>query len=63
LAFLLNQPPPTGDIIMTTFTYEAVNFNGVKGWIATRRIDGVHAGKQFGRTQRAARESFDGVTA
>jgi hypothetical protein len=44
---------------MTTYTYEAVTLNNVKGWIATRRINGVHAGKQFGRTQRAAREAFD----
>lgn len=42
-----------------TFTYEAVTLNGVKGWIATRRINGVHAGKQFGKTQQAAREAFD----
>lgn len=44
---------------MATFTYQKVTLNGVRGWIATRRVDGVHAGKQFGRTQRAARESFD----
>ncbi len=43
----------------TTFTYEAVTPNGVKGRIATRRIDGVHAGKQFGKTKKAAREAFD----
>ena len=43
----------------TTFTYEAVTLNGVKGWIATRRIDGVHSGRQFGKTKKAAREAFD----
>jgi hypothetical protein len=43
----------------TTFTYEAVTLNGVEGWIATRRIDGVHAGKHFGKTKKAAREAFD----
>ena len=48
---------------MTTYTYQKVTLNGISGWIATRRIDGIHAGKQFGRTQRAAREAFDGVTA
>jgi hypothetical protein len=44
---------------MTTYTYEAVTLNGVKGWIATRRISGVHAGKQFGKTKAAARAAFD----
>lgn len=43
---------------MTTFTFQAVTLNNVKGWIATRRIDGVFAGKQFGKTQKAAREAF-----
>jgi hypothetical protein len=47
------------NIMATTFTYEAVTLNGVKGWIATRRIDGVHAGKHFGKTKKAAREAFD----
>ena len=44
---------------MTTFTFQRVTFNGVKGWFATRRINGVYAGKQFGRTQTAAKASFD----
>lgn len=48
---------------MTTYTYQKVTLNGISGWIATRRIEGTHAGKQFGRTQRAAREAFDGVYA
>lgn len=43
----------------TTFTYQAVRLNGVAGYIATRWIDGVHAGKQFGKTKRSAREAFD----
>lgn len=42
-----------------TYTYQAVTLNGAKGWIATRLIDGVRAGKKFGKTQKAARESFD----
>lgn len=46
---------------MTTFTYEKVRLNGVNGYIATRRINGVHAGKQFGKTQKAAREAFDAI--
>jgi hypothetical protein len=44
---------------MTTYTYEKVTLNGKKGWIATRRIEGVHAGKQFGKTKKAAREAFN----
>lgn len=43
---------------MTTFTFEEVTLNGVKGWLATRRIDGVYAGKMFGRTQKAAVAAF-----
>ena len=44
---------------MTTFTYQAVTLNGIKGWIATRRINGVYAGRQFGKTQKAARAAFE----
>lgn len=44
---------------MTTYTYQAVIYNGISGWIATRRIDGVHAGKQFGKTKKAARAAFE----
>jgi hypothetical protein len=44
---------------MTTYTYQAANYNGVKGFFAERRIDGVYAGKQFGKTRKAAREAFE----
>jgi len=44
---------------MTTYTYQAVTLNGVKGWIATRRINGLHAGKLFGKTKKAARAAFE----
>ena len=50
------------EIIMSkqiTFEYQSVNLNGVKGYIATLRIDGVHAGRRFGKTKKAAREAFD----
>jgi hypothetical protein len=47
---------------MTTFTYQAVTLNGVKGWIATRRINGVHAGKQFGKTKLLAQQAFEECT-
>ncbi len=46
-------------MIMTTFTFERVRFNGRPGWIATRRIAGVYAGKMFGETKRAAIAAFD----
>jgi hypothetical protein len=42
-----------------TYSYEKVTLNSVKGWIATRRIEGIHAGKQFGKTKKAAREAFN----
>ena len=44
---------------MTTYTYQSVTLNGVKGWIATRQINGIHAGKKFGKTQKAARAAFE----
>jgi hypothetical protein len=44
---------------MITYTYEAVRLNGQNGYIATRRIDGVHAGKAFGKTKAAARAAFE----
>lgn len=44
---------------VATFTYEAVRLNGVNGFIATRWINGVHSGKQFGKTKKAARAAFD----
>lgn len=45
--------------IMTTYTFQRATYNGTNGWFATRRIDGVYAGKQFGRTRAAAQASFD----
>jgi hypothetical protein len=44
---------------MTTYTYQQVTFNGIRGYFATRRVNGLYAGKQFGKTQKAAREAFD----
>ena len=43
----------------TKVTYQKVTLNGVAGWIATRRIDGVHAGKCFGKTKAQAVSAFD----
>lgn len=43
---------------MTTYTFQRATYNGVPGWFATRRIDGVYAGKQFGRTRAVAQASF-----
>ena len=45
---------------MTTFTFERATVNNVSGWIAVCRIDGLYAGKQFGRTKSEAKESFNG---
>jgi hypothetical protein len=44
---------------MTTFTFQRVTLNGVAGWIATRRIDGVFSGRQFGKTKKLATAAFD----
>ena len=49
----------TGESKMTTFAYEAVRLNGQNGYIVTRRIDGVHAGKAFGKTKTAARAALE----
>jgi len=43
----------------TTYTYTSVTYNGVKGFFAEKRIDGVYEGKMFGKTKKSARESFD----
>ena len=45
----------------TTFTYERVTYNSVKGWIVTMRVDGVFAGKSFGRTRAAAVEKVQNI--
>ena len=45
----------------TTFTYEKVTYNSVKGWIVTMRVDGVFAGKSFGRTRAAAVEKVQNI--
>lgn len=42
-----------------TYSYEAVIYEGVPGYIATRRIDGLHSGKAFGKTKTAARAAFN----
>ena len=44
---------------MTTYQYERATVNGVQGWIATRRINGLMSGRQFGRTKAAARAALD----
>lgn len=44
---------------MTTYTFEKATYNGVSGWFATRRIDGIYAGKQFGKTKAEAKAAFD----
>lgn len=44
---------------MITFTYQRAMLCGRRGWIATRRIDGVFSGRMFGRTKRQAAAQFD----
>ena len=60
---LNNQPgygPNKGNIMnKATFTFEKATYNGQSGWFATRRIDGVYAGKMFGKTQKAAMAAFE----
>lgn len=48
----------TRDYKMTTYTYQSVTLNGAKGYLATRWMDGVFAGKMFGKTQKSARAAF-----
>ena len=44
---------------MVTYTFERVIYNNVKGFFATRRINGLYAGKQFGKTKALAIKAFD----
>jgi len=45
-----------------TYTYESVTYNGQRGWFAVRRVDGVFAGRAFGKTKKAAREAIAKAT-
>lgn len=42
-----------------TFTFERARLCGRPGWIATRWMAGVFAGRMFGKTRRAAIAAFD----
>jgi hypothetical protein len=44
---------------MTTYTFQKVRLNGKNGWIATRYINSIHAGKQFGITKKQAIAAFE----
>ena len=44
---------------MNTYTFEAVKLSGVNGYIVSKRINGVFAGKAFGKTKSAARAKLD----
>lgn len=44
---------------MTTYTFQRVTLNGVKGWLAVRRIGGVYAGQLFGKTKHAVIAAFE----
>lgn len=43
----------------TTFSFERVTYNSVKGWIVTMRKNGLFAGRSFGRTRAAAIEAVE----
>lgn len=47
--------------MQVTFTYQRVTLNGTRGWIASRRINGVFDGRRFGKTKTDAKEAFDPV--
>ena len=44
---------------MITFTFERARLCGRPGWIATRWMDGVYAGRMFGETKRDAVAQFE----
>lgn len=44
---------------MNKFSFQRVTYNGRAGWIATRRVEGLFAGRQFGITRAAAVAAFD----
>lgn len=41
------------------YEYHAATYNGIKGFFASRRIDGVFSGRRFGRTKATARLAFE----
>ena len=43
---------------MITYTFQKVKYNGINGYIATKRIDGLFIGKQFGKTKTEAIKQF-----
>ena len=48
----------TGASMKTTFSTKRVIYNGQQGWIVEMRINGVFAGRCFGRTKAAAKEQL-----
>ncbi len=45
---------------MITYTFQKVTYNGIQGYIATQRINGLFNGKQFGKTKTQAIKQFEG---
>jgi len=41
------------------FTFEKVVLNGSKGWLASKRIEGVFSGTLFGKTKKEAMRAFE----
>jgi hypothetical protein len=44
---------------MTTYTFQRVTLNGIKGWLAVRRVRGIYAGQLFGKTKHDAIAAFE----
>jgi len=55
----LNQTRSKSPRNIIKFTFEKVALNGVNGWLATKRVDGVFYGTLFGKTKKAAVSSFN----
>jgi hypothetical protein len=46
---------------MVKYTFQKASLNGLKGWIVTVWIDGVHSGKAFGKTKKEAIAQFNEI--
>jgi hypothetical protein len=44
---------------MIKFIFQKIIYNGIAGYFATRYIDGVYSGKQFGKSKKQARDQFN----
>jgi hypothetical protein len=44
---------------MITYEFQKATVNGKKGWIATKRVNGVFSGRAFGSTKNSAIVAFE----